>query len=85
MPSDPVFAQRLHTWIDGLRTDYMGRILVVDEVVMTSWASIPTTRTLPAIDGLLAATALAHDLTIATRNVADFDGTGARTFNPFSE
>ena len=84
-PSDPVFAKRLRTWADGLRTKYSGRILPVDEMVMESWAAIPTTRTLPTIDGLLAATALAHDLTIATRNVADFEGTGARIFNPFAE
>ena len=38
---------------------------------------------LPAIDGLLGATALAHDLTLATRNLADLERTGARVFNPF--
>ena len=34
------------------------------------------------MDALLAATALAHDLTLRTRNVMDFDGVGLRLFNP---
>lgn len=40
-------------------------------------------RTLPAIDGLIAATALRHGLTVVTRNVADFDQTGVDVFNPW--
>jgi predicted nucleic acid-binding protein len=39
---------------------------------------------LPAINSLLAATALEFNLTIATRNTADFKGTGVKTVNPFS-
>jgi predicted nucleic acid-binding protein len=39
---------------------------------------------LPAIDGLLAATALAHDLTLATRNAKDVLRTGVRVVNPFA-
>jgi predicted nucleic acid-binding protein len=35
------------------------------------------------VDGLLAATALEHDLTLVTRNEADFDGLGIRVLNPF--
>jgi predicted nucleic acid-binding protein len=40
-------------------------------------------RPLPAIDSLLAATALQHDLTLVTRNTADFDGMGVRLVNPW--
>jgi len=36
-----------------------------------------------AIDGLIAATALEHDLTVLTRNVKDFAGTGAAIVNPW--
>jgi len=38
---------------------------------------------LPLLDGMIAATALQHDLTIATRNTRDFEKTGARVLNPF--
>jgi toxin FitB len=40
-------------------------------------------KPLPTVDSLIAATALTHDLTIVTRNVRDFDGTGAPTLNPW--
>jgi predicted nucleic acid-binding protein len=39
--------------------------------------------TLAVVDGVIAATALHHDLTIVTRNVKDFAGLGADVFNPF--
>jgi len=39
---------------------------------------------LTAIDSLLAATALQHDLTLVTRNTADFAGTGVRLINPWN-
>jgi predicted nucleic acid-binding protein len=40
-------------------------------------------RPLPTVDSLIAATALAHDLTIVTRNTKDFDGIGATTISPW--
>ena len=40
--------------------------------------------TSPVIDGLLAATAIAHDMTLVTRNVSDVEGLGARVLDPFS-
>ena len=42
-------------------------------------------RPLPVIDGLLAATAVVHGLTVATRNVLDFKRTGVALFNPFED
>jgi toxin FitB len=60
----------------------------VDRQVALSWASLVaqgsrTGRPLPAVDSLIAATALAHDLTIVTRNVKDFTGLGIALFNPW--
>jgi predicted nucleic acid-binding protein len=40
---------------------------------------------LPTVDGLLAATALEHDLTLVTRNTRDFASTGVRILDPFSD
>ena len=48
------------------------------------WGRISARRSVPVIDGLLAATAIAHDLVLVTRNVADVDGLGAQLLNPFA-
>jgi predicted nucleic acid-binding protein len=60
-----------------------GRILPVDAVVAQRSAqlSVPNPRRLQ--DGLIAATAPVHSMTIVTRNVADFAPTGARLLNPW--
>lgn len=68
---------------------FSGRILPVDRRVAARWATllaqaIRTGRLLPAIDSLIAATALAYELTIVTRNTKDFEGIGANTVNPWS-
>ena len=75
------------TW-GGLCRCEVAAILPVDREIAERWGSIcgeaeRSGRTRPAIDALLAATALVHGLTVATRNVGDFSGTGAALFNPF--
>ena len=62
---------------------FSGRILPVDQVIADEWGQMNATRTLSVIDSLLAATAKVHDLTLATRNIADVKDTGARVVNPF--
>jgi predicted nucleic acid-binding protein len=81
---DPVRARRLEAWVDELHADYRARLLPVDDVVAQEWSELPVERTLPAIDGLIAATARVHGLTIATRNVRDFADLGVPLFNPFA-
>jgi hypothetical protein len=61
---------------------FSGRVLPVDRQVASRWASLVVQgvragRPLPAVDSLTAATALAYDLTIVSRNRRDFDGSGA--------
>jgi predicted nucleic acid-binding protein len=68
---------------------FSGRILAVDRQVAGRWASLVAQATragrhLPTVDSLLAATALAYDLTIVTRNTRDFEGIGAALVNPWN-
>ena len=81
--SDPVAANNLERWLEALGTLYANRLLPVDERIADEWGRLSVPDRLPLVDGLLAATALVHDLTIATRNVKDFDRSGAPTLNPF--
>ncbi len=76
-------------WIEKeVKPQFDGRILVPDVAVMEKWADIQSAlqrhgKSVPVIDGILAATAAAHDLTIVTRNIADFKLTGVRVQNPW--
>ncbi len=75
--------------LDWLQTDlpafFTGRILPVDAQVADRWGRMVAAagRPLPAIDSLLAATALAHDLVLVTRNVKDFAGLPVQIINPW--
>jgi predicted nucleic acid-binding protein len=77
-------ARALDSWLRLLVRDYDDRILAVDVSVAEEWGRLMDRPTLPVIDGLLAATALVHGLTLATRNVKDVAGTGVATVNPFA-
>lgn len=81
---DPTSARRLDSWIKKLVADFQDRILVVDREVAELWGALNVPDPLPAIDGLLAATALVHDLTLVTRNGSDVAATGVPLVNPFA-
>ncbi len=80
---------RLEIWLDSdLRIRFAGRWLPVDEEVAERWGLIAANTmskglTLPVIDGLIAATALTHGMTVVTRNAADMAGTEVPIFNPW--
>ncbi|HXV19912.1 MAG TPA: type II toxin-antitoxin system VapC family toxin [Desulfuromonadales bacterium] len=79
----------LQEWLEhDLAERFAGRILPVDAAVAVAWGRIQgeaerVGAKLPVIDSLLTATAEIHRLTLATRNVADFDRCGATVFNPW--
>ena len=78
----------LSAWIDRLAMAAEGRILSVDLETAVIWGEVSARaekkgRAIPAIDGLLAATALRHGLHLMTRNVADFEPTGVLLVNPW--
>jgi toxin FitB len=82
--SDPAQAKSLDRWFTQMRTRLGERVLPIDEPVAEAWALLGIPNPLPLIDGLLAATAKVHGLTLVTRNVADIATAGALLFDPFS-
>jgi toxin FitB len=80
---DPTQAASLERWLREVETSFEERILPIDPAVADRWGRLMAERTLPVIDGLLAATALVHGLTLATRNVRDVARSGVSSVNPF--
>jgi len=58
-------------------------VLGIDNAVSDQWGRMSAIRQIPVIDGLLAATAVTHGLTLVTRNDRDVAGLGAKVLNPF--
>lgn len=84
--TDAARRERLRQWLEADVPDWFGdRILPVDEGVADRWGRMCAAigRPVPAIDSLLAATALRHDLRMVTRNVRDFEGFGLALVNPW--
>ena len=80
---DPAAARALERWLRRVLADHSDRILAVDLSVAEEWGRLNVPDPLPVIDGLLAATAKVHGLTLATRNVRDVARSGAEVVNPF--
>ena len=81
---DPIAANNLEAWLLRVETDMAERILPVTGNIADRWGRINSPDPLPAIDSLLAATALEHNLVLVTRNIADVERTGVRCLNPFA-
>lgn len=78
----------LQSWLNGLETDFAERVLPVDTETARIWGELTAQaqrkgRTVHAPDGLIAATAIRHGLHVMTRNVSDFEPTGALLINPW--
>jgi toxin FitB len=80
---------RLQSWLEvELQARFSGRLLPVDAAVADRWGWLAAQARrngaeLPAIDGLLAATALHHNLTVVSRNVSDFARARVPMLNPW--
>ncbi len=81
---------KLERWFEyDLALRFLGRILAIDAAVADRWGRISGSAAarkspIPVIDGLLAATALHHDLTLVTRDTSHAEVSGARVLNPWS-
>ncbi len=81
---DSIQGARLRTWFDTLvLPEFSGRSLPVDTAVALRCARLHVPDPCAERDALIAATALVHGMTVVTRNVADFEATGAALLNPW--
>ena len=81
---DAVKAGEIESWIDGVAVT--NAILPVDGVIFRRWARLMHRRSDDLIeDALIAATALVHNFTVATRNLRDFERLGVPALNPFRQ
>ncbi len=82
---DPQQGAVLRTWLDShVLPAFAGRVLAVDTAVARRCAKLHVPDPCADRDALIAATALVHGMTVVTRNVADYDSTGAPIFNPWN-
>jgi toxin FitB len=82
--SDLEQSKLLDRWYASMRERLDDRVLPIDEPVAEAWASLRIPDALPLIDGLLAATAMVHGLTVVTRNARDISRSGVPVLDPFS-
>jgi hypothetical protein len=81
---DAAQGARLRAWLDNhVRPEFAGRILPVDDQIATRCAHLHIPDRRNEVDALIAATALVHGLTVVTRNVRDFEGTGVVVVDPW--
>ena len=81
---DSAAARALDAWLRRLEHAYQDHILPVTLEICDRWGRLGVEQPLSPIDGLLAATALQHDLAFVTRNVPDVAQSGVDVLNPFS-
>lgn len=75
--------RKLEKWLELVVSGYADRILPFDEECAQVWGRLMSPHPEHPIDKQIAAIALIHDLTVVTRNVDDFHGTGVGIKNPF--
>ena len=81
--------EKLHKWVNfDLKERFNNKILNIDVHIATTWGKVQAQselmgQTLPTIDGLIACTGIAHDLTVVTRNTKDMKVCSVSLVNPW--
>lgn len=78
-------ARAIFDWLKAVETQFEDRIIAVDQAIAKEWGRVAAIRTRGEIDGLIAAAAIVHGMTLVTRNVRDFEDTGVKLVNPWAE
>ena len=81
--ADPGFADDLTAWLENLERLYADRILPINPAIARRWGRLSAQLGHDGADLLIAATALAHGLTVVTRNTSHFKSTGVSLVDPF--
>ena len=80
---NPAFANDLAQWLEVIVRVYGERILPLTLAVARRWGRLSARLGNMGMDLAIAATALEHGLSVATRNVGHFEPTGVTVVNPF--
>jgi predicted nucleic acid-binding protein len=81
---DPPSGSVLDAWLQRILATHADRIVPIDREAAEEWGRLNVPDPLPVVDGLLAASAKVHGLTLVTRNVRDIATTGVDHLDPFS-
>ena len=84
-PRDAKRAAAFDSWLEALRTEFADRLVEVDAEVAEEWGRLNAGDPRPTVDSLIAASARVHGMTVATRNVADFEPLGVSLVNPWAD
>lgn len=82
---DPASAQILDRWLRQVEVGFGDRILPVNREIADIWGRLSPLARPSTVDGLLATTAIHHDLVLVTRNIRDIARSGVDYFNPFAD
>jgi toxin FitB len=80
---DPATADILENWYANIRRSYAERFLPVTDEISKEWGWIDALRSRGTADGLIAATAMVHNLTLVSRNTKDFADLPISLLNPW--
>ncbi len=80
---DRAAAVNLDRWLRQIAAGYEDHILPVNSRIAEEWGRLNVPDPIPVVDGLMAATARVHNLTLATRNIRGVQRTGVSLLNPF--
>jgi hypothetical protein len=80
---DQYQAAALERWLRDVQAGFEKRVLPVTVAVAVAWGRQQRGQPLLVIDGLIAATARVHGMTVVTRNVKDFELAGVQVLDPF--